>query len=330
MTRATEPTVGAMMAKRSICILGGTGFVGRHVASRLVKAGHRVRVLTRHRERHRDLLVLPTLELVEADVHDESTLREQFAGYDAVINVVGILNEKGDSGQGFRAAHPDLAEKVVQACRDTGVGRLLHMSALHADAERGVSHYLRSKGAAEDLVQRAATYDFRVTSFRPSVIFGPGDSFLNRFARLLKWSPGLFPLACAHARFAPVFVGDVAEVMSRALDNPHTYGQRYALCGPHTYTLQQLVEYTAALIGVRQRVVPLGRTLSRLQAEILEHAPGKPFSRDNYRSLQIDSVCEEPFPTIFGLTPATLEAEAPRYLALKTYRARFTDFRRGI
>lgn len=318
------------MRTHSICVLGGTGFVGSWLVSRLARDGHRIRVLTRRRERHRDLLVLPTVELIDADVHDPAQLASHFEGRDTVINLVGILNEKGDSGKGFRHAHVELARKVVEACQGAGVHRLLHMSALHADAKSAPSHYLRSKAEAEDLVHAAASPDFHVTSFRPSVIFGRGDSFLNRFAELLRMTPGVFPLACPEARFAPVFVADVAEAYTRALADPKTYGQRYDLCGPHSYTLRELVAYTASLIGVRRLILPLPESLSRLQAAVLEYAPGKPFSRDNFRSLQIDSVCEGPFPPVFGITPSTLEAEAPEYLAPRNQRSRLNLFRRGF
>jgi len=318
------------MRTHSICVLGGTGFIGSWLVSRLARDGHRIRVLTRRRERHRELLVLPTVEVIDADVHDPAQLNRHFEGRDAVINLVGILNEKGDNGQGFRRAHVELAQKVVDACRATGVRRLLHMSALHADAKAGPSHYLRTKGEAEDLVHGAARDDFHVTSFRPSVVFGRGDSFLNRFAELLRMTPGVFPLACPQARFAPVYVADVAEAYTRALADPKTYGQRYDLCGPHDYSLRELVAYTASLIGVRRAIVPLPPSLSRLQAAVLEHVPGKPFSRDNLRSMQIDSVCEGPFPPVFGIKPATLEAEAPEYLAPRNQRARLARFRRGF
>ncbi len=316
------------MRKQSICVLGGTGFLGTHLVSRLSGERHPVRVLTRRREQHRDLLVLPTVELIEADVHDERALTHHFAGQDTVINLVGILNEHGDRGRGFHEAHVELAQKVVNAAQASGVRRLLHMSALHADPD-GPSHYLRSKGKAEALVLAAAGPDFHVTCFRPSVIFGPDDRFLNRFAQLLQATPWVFPLACAKARFAPIYVGDVATTFTLALDNPHTYAQSYDLCGPRVYTLRELVASVAALRGVRRTIIGLGPLLSRLQAEALEHLPGKPFSRDNFRSLQIDSVCDGPFPEVFKFTPTTLETVAPRYLTVwRGNHDRYTTIRR--
>jgi NADH dehydrogenase len=302
------------MPTHNICLLGGTGFVGHALCARLSERGHRVRVLTRHRERHRDLLVLPTVQVIEGDVHSPVFLHRQFKDCDTVINLVGILNEKGRSGKGFARAHADLPEKIVQACRQTGVKRLLHMSALHA-AHDAPSHYLRTKAFGEDAAHHAATPDFHVTSFRPSVIFGPGDSFLNRFAQLLRLSPLVFPLACSQARFQPVYVGDVALAFVEALDNHQTFGARYDLCGSKVYTLHELVTYVAQQLGLRTRIIGLNDHLSWLQAALLEFVPGKPFSLDNYRSLKIDSVCDKGFPEVFGVQPASLEEIAPAYLA---------------
>ncbi|MBI2993147.1 MAG: complex I NDUFA9 subunit family protein [Gammaproteobacteria bacterium] len=314
------------MLIRSICILGGTGFVGRSLANRLARDGYALRVLTRDRERNRSaLILLPALELIEADVHDPAQLALHFSGCDAVINLVGILNERGRNGAGFRHAHVELAEKVIAACRLSGARRLLHMSALNADAQNGPSHYLRSKGAAEDLAHQAG--ELRVTSFRPSVIFGAGDSFFNRFAALLRMTPGIFPLACAGARFAPVFIEDVVEAMARALVNPDTYGRRLNLCGPRTYTLEQLVRYTAECIRARRLIIPLPDFLSRLQAAVFDFVPGKPFSTDNYLSATVDSVCERNDLDSLGIAPTPLEAIVPQYLCGRVVKAHYDRFR---
>lgn len=315
--------------KQQICVLGGSGFVGQRIISALVAEGHSIRVLTRRREFHRELLVLPTVEVVDADVHQLDDLKQNFAGQDTVINLIGILNEKRDNGKGFYHVHVELAQKVIEACKSQGVKRLLHMSALNADPATGSSYYLRSKGEAEQRVH--AAQGIKVTSFRPSVIFGPGDSFFNRFAGLLRMTPGVLPLACGQARFAPVFVGDVAQAFTRSLDNPATYGQRYNLCGPHEYTLQQLVQYTARLVGLKRRVISLGKFSSLLQANVLQYFPGKPFSRDNYRSMQMPSTCkkgENVLHDVFGIEPTSIEAEVPRYLVQRVSRQQYMDFRR--
>jgi uncharacterized protein YbjT (DUF2867 family) len=304
------PTIGHMNRLR-IAVLGGTGFVGHSLCASLATAGHEVRVLTRRRERHRDFLVLPTVHVIDADVHSAAVLRREFEGMDAVVNLVGILHEtRRDS---FERAHVELPARVVQACRAAGVARLLHMSALPA-SEAGPSRYLLTKGHGERLVLEANGPEFHVTVFRPSVIFGPRDHFTNRFAGLLRQVPWVFPLACAQSRIQPVYVDDVARAFSAVLDRSETFGQRYDLCGPQPYTLLELVTYLRDTMGLRRTIVPLGPLASRLQAAILQFAPGKPFTPDNYRSLTVPSVCSGPFPACFGFQPTRLESIVPSYL----------------
>jgi NADH dehydrogenase len=153
-----------------------------------------------------------------------------------------------------------------------------------------------------------------VTSFRPSVMFGPGDGLFSRFAQLLALAPLAFPLACPRARFAPVYAGDVAACFTAALDDPGTHGARYDLCGPEVWTLHQLVAYTAEQAGLSRWIIPLGDRLSQLQAWSMEWVPGKPFSRDNLRSASIDSVCSGPFPERFGIEPKSIDQVVPGYL----------------
>ncbi|EHQ51458.1 MULTISPECIES: complex I NDUFA9 subunit family protein [Ectothiorhodospira] len=307
---------------RTICVLGGTGFVGTHVVARLAGGGRQVKVITRHVSRHRHLLVVPGVRLVEADCHDPRVLRQHFSDCDGVINLVGILNERGRDGSGFRHAHVDLARKVIECAREAGVKRLLHMSALNADAASGPSHYLRTKGEAENIVHTMAG-NVRVTSFRPSVIFGPTDSFFNRFAGLLRLSPVL-PLACPDARFAPVYVGDVAQHFVDALEDRGTWGQRIELCGPSVYTLKELVSYTAQVMARRRLILGLSEGLSLWQARIMEYVPGKPFSLDNYHSMSRDSVCRGG-----GGCPTAIEAIVPGYLGDRERHARLQRLRSG-
>lgn len=305
---------------RKICLIGGTGFVGKHLANRLVKNGWHVRLLTRQREQHRDFLVLPTLELVSTNASSQDQLNTHLAGCDAVINLVGILNETGNDGTGFHRTHVELPQKLITACRINNIHRLLHLSALNADARQGKSHYLRTKGAGEDLLH--AANELNVTSFRPSVIFGEDDTFLNRFAKLLRVPSYVFMLPCASAKFAPVWIEDVVAAMMQTLDEPKHYGQRYNLCGPKVYTLQQLVEYTAQLLRVKRLIVPLNDKYSHLAARLMEHVPGKPFSIDNYLSSQVDSVCSDNhLLTQLGITPHTIEAIMPKYFTHTTKKA---------
>jgi NADH dehydrogenase len=211
------------MRPRGICVLGGTGFVGRALASRLARDGHTLRVLTRDPERARALWVLPTVQLVRADVHDPAVLVREFRGVDAVINLVGILNERGRDGSGFYRVHTELTQKIVQACRTSAVPVLLQMSGLNADSQRGPSHYLRSKGLAEDYIRERCVDGPQWAIIKPSVIFGPGDAFINKFATLLRLVPPplLLPLACATAQFAPAYVEDVAEATATWRENPN-------------------------------------------------------------------------------------------------------------
>lgn len=299
------------MEIKKVCVLGGGGFVGRHVVSRLCEQGYEVYVPYRNINHAKHLTVLPTVTLVEADVHDPDVLKGLFQGVDAVINLVGILHEHKRGA--FQRAHVELPRKVVEACRATGVKRLLHMSALGGNPD-GLSRYQRSKGEGEALVLAAHGEDLAVTVFRPSVIFGPEDSFLNLFARLLQWAP-IFPLGSPYAKFQPVYVGDVAHAYAASLNNPATFGQRYELCGPTVYTLRELVEFVARVKGLKRVVIPLSDEMSSLQARLLGLMPVKMLTHDNYLTLKTDAVCGCPFPEVFGIQPAALEAEAPQYLA---------------
>jgi len=313
------------MNYRSICLLGGTGFVGEHLAARLAQEGVFVKIITRYAQGNKRLGVLPTVKLVEADCHDPAVLEREFRGMDAVINLVGILNEKGRKGEGFRHAHVELTRKVLDACETAGVTRLLHMSALGADPG-GPSHYLRSKGEAEGLIKVHSNKQLKATVFRPSTIFGDHDSFINRFAGLLKLLP-VFPLACPESRMQPVYVGDVVNAFIYSLDDRATFGQRLELAGPDVMTLKEIVSYTARVMGKRRLIIGLPDVLARLQAGVMEFVPGKPFSRDNYNSLQVDNVTNENALEWLGIEPTGMEAVVPAYLGHTGLRGRFPEMR---
>jgi len=303
-----------------VLVLGGSGFVGRHIVNRLVDADWRVVVPTRRRERAKELLLLPTVDVVDADIHDPVVLARLATDAAAVVNLVGILHEK--DGQTFERVHVELAQKVITACRAVGVRRLVHMSALNADPN-GPSRYLRSKGEAAEAVA-ASGLDW--TIFEPSVIFGREDSFLNLFARLARAFP-LLPLAGANVKFQPVYVGDVAHCFVRALTLEATIGRRYRLCGPTVYTLRELVRYVAETTGTPRPIVPLSPALAKLQASVLEHLPGTLMTRDNLASMSKDSVCGGAFPEEFDVVPTALEAIAPSYLSPEAWRDRFDAYR---
>ncbi|HET9113140.1 MAG TPA: complex I NDUFA9 subunit family protein [Burkholderiales bacterium] len=332
-----------------ICVLGGSGFVGSAIVQALAAQGRYVRVLTRNRERSKELIVLPTVDVVECNVHDQAELNGQFAGMDAIINLIGILHESrpgkivdAQSGSGeYFENHVMLPHKVLTACAANGIQRLLHMSALGASIESR-SAYQRSKAYGEQLVRTAGSSsdcnglgvaDFvrgcrlYPTIFRPSVIFGRGDSFLSMFARIVKLLP-IIPLAQASARFQPVWVENVAGAFTESLDNPATFGATYNVCGPKIYTLRELVEFVARTVRVTPHVIPLGSRLSYLQAAIMEWMPGKKLmTRDNFYAMLTDNVCDGAYSEPPGMKPAALEAIAAEYLDGATPRGRYTLFR---
>jgi NADH dehydrogenase len=324
------------MQTQKICILGGTGFVGKHLAIKLADAGHSVKIISRHPQRYRELLVVENVEVVQGNPFNGDDLDRELAGMDVAVNLIGILNESAHDGSGFEAAHVDLPARLVAVCKRIGVPRLLHMSACNAgvlrseaayqDKKNRGSDYLRTKGEGERKVLDASGDDLAVTIFRPSLIFGRGDGIFGRFASILTVAPVL-PLACPTARFAPVFVGDVTEAFLRALGDPDSVGKTYDLCGPRNYSLKQLVEYTAAMMGIKRIIWGLSPTLSRWQGNIFEYIPGKLFSQDNYRTLQSDSVPRMGYEFPFGIEPTSVESVVPTFFGNKPSRNRYMALR---
>ena len=305
------------MSRSRVTLLGGSGFVGSQLTYRLAEQFDEVVVLTRRAQRVRSLKTLINVEVVELNVHDAAALTAALAGSSVVINLVGILNE-GDnkSESSFAGAHSDLTEKVLEACKANGIRRYLHMSALNADADKGSSEYLKTKGLAEQKV-RNADASIQWTLFRPSVIFGKHDAFFNRFASLLESLP-IFPWAVPDAKLAPVYIGDVCDSMINSINDPGAIGTAIELVGPEDFTLRELVQYTADTAEISCRIIGLPDWAARLQARVMEFVPGKPFSRDNYLSLQTDSVLNEG-----GVRqPTSLQAVVPRYIGTEDWSGR--------
>jgi uncharacterized protein YbjT (DUF2867 family) len=312
------------MQHGNVLVLGGSGFIGRHVVNLLVERGCRVLVPARRRDHAKHLIMLPTCEVVEADIHDDTELRALGQGQDAMINLVGILH--GTEAE-FERAHTALTQRAVAACSAAGVRRYLQVSALGADPG-GPSRYQRSKGRAEAAV-RASGLDW--TIFQPSVVFGAEDEFLNLFGKLSGLLP-LLPIGGASARFQPVWVEDVAQACVNSLDNPATFGRTYELAGPRVYTLRELVQFAAQAAGHRVRVVTLPAGVARLHAALMEHAPGPTLlSRDNLDSMKRDNIAStQPFlpATELGLAQMMpLEPVASQYLAGRQPRSRFSSLR---
>ncbi len=302
------------MKYESILVIGGSGFIGSHITAALSAAGKRVIVPTRRLARARHLWVLPTVQVVEADVFNPQALDRLLSQADAVINLVGVLHSGAGTpwGPAFERAHVELPRRLVAACERQAVTRCLHMCALGADSH-GPSMYQRSKAAGERIMLDAA--DLKVTSFRPSVVFGPEDNFLNMFAKLQTLLPVL-ALGGVQAKFQPVYVGDVAKAFVAALDDPETIGKVYELTGPRVYSMKELLHLAGVYSGHPRPVIGLPDSLARLQAFFLEHVPGGPLmSRDNLDSMKSDNVASGLYPVPAGWQPTPLEAVAPEYLA---------------
>jgi NADH dehydrogenase len=316
-----------------VLVLGGSGFVGRALCERLHRAGAQVTVPTRNKAGSaRALWPLPRVQLVVADVHAPGTLAQLLPGHDAVVNLVAILH--GNERE-FQRVHVDLPRQLAEACAQTGVRRVLHVSALGASAQ-APSLYQRSKAAGEAVLQQAQpTGALALTVLRPSVIFGPEDRFLNLFANLQRLLP-VMPLAGADARLQPVAVNDVADALLRCLRDPATAGHTFEACGPQVYTLRELVRLAGQYAGIRQGrgrpIIGLPNALGYLQALALEMLPGRTLmSRDNLRSLAVDNVASGELPGLedLGIRPASVASLGPNYLRTSVLQDRLDAFRRA-
>lgn len=295
-----------------VLVLGGTGFVGRHVCEHLNRLGIRVTVPTRHPEHAKTVQMLPMVTVVTADVHDDRALQCLLREADAVVNLIAILH---GSRQRFEQVHVALPQRLAQAMLAAGIRRLVHVSALGADAT-GPSHYLRSKGEGEQALRALAGAGLDLTVLRPSVIFGAEDRFLNLFARLQRSLP-VVPLAGADARLQPVWVGDVAQAIVACLQRDDTIGRTYEAVGPEVWTLADLVRLAGRLSGHPRPVLPLPRAVAYFQALLMELLPGEPLlSTDNLRSLEVPNVASGAWPTLqeLGIVPSAVEPVAARYL----------------
>ena len=310
------------MTIRTVCVLGGAGFVGSSIVAKLDAAGYQVKVLTRRREAGKHLILLPNVQVVECDVMNNDALKNALTGCDAVINLIGILHENRQNT--FEANHHQLPRRIVQLCENLDIHRFIHMSALQASIH-APSQYLISKAKGEEAIN-----DFNkkldITIFRPSVIFGRHDQFLNLFATLVKYLP-VMALAKPDAKFQPIWVEDVASCFVNALENTSTYDKTYELGGPNIYTLRQLVQKVMAILGKQRPIIGLNDSLSMAQAFALELLPIKLMTRDNAKSMALDNVTHQAIAPELGVIPTSVDAVLPEYLTNDTPRGAYDAFR---
>jgi NADH dehydrogenase len=310
------------MQAKQLVILGGTGFVGSRLVPRLAEDGHRIVLLSRNRERRRELGVIPGVEIRSVDVYDGNALRRQFEGADAVIHMIGILNPQGRYS--FRETHVELPRRVAAACHAAGVARIHLMSALKAG--QGLSQYLKTRGEAETAIRQSGL-DW--TIYQPSVMFGDNDGLITRFAALLRRLPVL-PLARANSRLAPTYVGDVAEAIARCVASDKLGLDRsFELYGPEVLTLGEIVEKIRDTAGLHTPIMPLPDSLGRLQARVAQWFPGKPFSLDNFLTLRTDSVGKQNGYADLGIEPQALTPWLPALLQGSARQRRLDESRVG-
>ena len=311
---------------KRVLILGGTGFVGRHVCEKLTRMGCSMTVITRRASQAAAIQNLPRVRVLEGDVYNSAYLAQCMAHHDVVINLIAILH---GSEAAFDKAHVQLPQVIAQACHASGVKRLIHISALGA-SEEGPSTYQCSKAQGEAVLKQAG---LDLTLLQPSVIFGAEDKFLNLFAQLQQIAP-VVPLAGASTRFQPVWVEDVASAVAHCVTDQKTHGQTYEICGPDIWSLKELVQKSGQWAGVRggkgRWVFGIPHALAWLQAFFMELAPGQPLmSRDNLRSMQVDNIASG---KALGLKDLHIQASsvssiAPGYLGYKGACTKLDVFR---
>ncbi len=306
---------------KRIVVFGGTGFIGRNLVARLVQAGAYVTLVARHPQRYQGLGVLSRLRMVQGDVRDAACVGRALAGQDAAINLVGVLD--GTLRQ-LRALHVDWPQRLVESGRE--LGRIVHVSAVNADTA-GPSRYLATKGEGEAAIM-AARVPWTIVA--PSVVFGIDDTLFNRFASLLRLSPGVMPVVHPQTRFSPVHVGDVAAAIVRALVRADMAGRRLLLGGPEIRTMRELLAYTRRQMGARRLLIDLPDPLARLQGMAMGLLPGRPFSPDQYRTLGVDAVADTAALCELGIEPTAMETIVPSYLGRDRRQVRFDRFRQEV
>ena len=301
------------MALARVVVFGGSGFIGRYVVKRLAAAGHPVRVACRDVERAKFLKPMGAVGQVSTvltNVRYPETVAAACEGMDWVVNLVGVLFESG--AQTFDAVQAEGADCIAKAAAAAGASKLVHLSAIGADAD-GDSLYAQSKAHGEAAVRQAFS---SATVIRPSVVFGPEDDFFNRFAELSRLSPALPLIDGGHTRMQPVYVGDVADAVCKALEDAGCAGQTYELGGPRVMTMKEIMAYTLAESGMKRLLLPLPSCIAAIKARFLELLPKPPLTRDQVKLLAHDNMVAEGAKGLadLGITPTPVEAVVPRYL----------------
>ena len=303
-----------------VVILGGTGFIGAQLATKLSPISEKIVIPTRNIESNSGLKMIPNLKIIRTDIKDERSINQLFKDADLIINTVGILNEL-DEDNSFDKIHYQITKKISHCIKKNNIKRYLHISSLNADP-KSIGKYLKSKGQAEDFLISETSSFCKLTIFRPSIVFGESDLFFNKFATLLKFLP-IFPLACPNAKFMPVYVEDLTDFMISTINNVDSYGKKIDVTGPNEYTFRELINQTLRALKIKRIIIPLNNFLSQVQARVFEKLPGKLFTMDNYQSLQIDSCSDKGFKG-----SSSLEDIVPQYLNIKYKQERFEKLRK--
>jgi NADH dehydrogenase len=303
--------------KGLVTVFGGSGFIGRHVVSTLLKRGWRVRAAVRRPDlagHLQPLGMVGWVQPIQANLRNRPSVDRAVHGADAVVNLVAILAESGR--QRFEAVHVFGARAVAEATRAAGCARLVHVSAIGADPD-SASDYARTKALGEKAVFATVP---TATVIRPSIVFGPEDHFFNQFAGLAQFLPALPLIGGGHTRFQPVFVGDVAKAIADAVEGKAKTAAVYELGGPEVRTFRECMELMLREIDRKRLLLPLPWPLAALAASILQFLPGKLLTPDQVRLLRTDNVVSEAArrekKTLAGLgiEPTSLAAILPSYL----------------
>lgn len=295
------------MNYQNIVVLGGTGFIGKQIVLKLINLGKNVKVITRQLPTQQ-LTYASQAEYVKCDVYNEQQLIQCLDGTDAVINLIGILNSDNDApyGKAFAKTHVALPALIISICKKLSIKRLLHMSALNASLS-APSMYLRSRAEGERLVRQAQLNNQLLTTiYRPSIVYGPNDHLLNTFSKLQTYLP-IIPLACAHARFQPIHVNDVAQAFINTLDKPQAIGKIYELGGPTVYTLKEIMSLVGQAKGRSRMIISLPQQVAYYQAMIFEKLPGQLITRDNLKSMSVDSTLSKTLDSELNISPVILD-----------------------